>query len=424
MNEQKRGAIKSCMRALNERPIVFYPIYAEITGSIKGGLVLSQIMFWLSAVDTDEIWKTDDQIREETGIHRKELKIAKKKIKDVPFLTVSRRGIPAKTWYSIDWDLLVEFLAEWREKHPSISAKTGQTRWAKRDQLDSAERDQLDGPKGTNHYKEQEKTLEKTSYHGFRCEKGTPKTPELEKRWERYAKKLADAVGRVRKINQNSKVVGWASEIRKLHTKDQLDVRRIKRVLDWYCQAFENDLIQDNSKYLPIAYSGKSFRNKFLAIEDAKSRLEGIARPKHEEVQLTKAQKKSLEWTKQRWRETWGVHEGTEDLPLLLQSVSAWSCDAEDAMREQLRKESGKNGNYALRFDAETFLASCLPYWRQDWYLDWIAKQVSSWSQWGGSLQEFMPPHGKHFLRYSRKILRQNVDGKCCKKTLARIGLP
>ena len=84
---------------------------------------------------------------------------------------------------------------------------------------------------------------------------------------------LAESIATVRKINLTTKVSSWATSFRKLHDIDGIPVPRIQDVLKWYCkQICSGDLIRENSSYLPVAYSGPAFREKFARIEDARSR--------------------------------------------------------------------------------------------------------------------------------------------------------
>ena len=96
------------LRLLNQKPIAFYPIYTKLTGSITAGLLLSQLMYWFSK--KDKFYKTDKEIMKETMLSERELKTAKSKIKQLPFITVTREGVPAKTYYSIDWEKFNETL--------------------------------------------------------------------------------------------------------------------------------------------------------------------------------------------------------------------------------------------------------------------------------------------------------------------------
>lgn len=96
--------MSNILRELNQKPIAYYPIYRQLTGSTTAGILLSQLMYWFSKKDT--FHKTDADIMSETLLTKKELENAKKAIKNLDFISVDRKGIPAKTYYTIDWDLM------------------------------------------------------------------------------------------------------------------------------------------------------------------------------------------------------------------------------------------------------------------------------------------------------------------------------
>jgi len=100
--------MKNILQALNERPIAYYPAYRKITGSTTAAIYLSQVMYWFSK--KDKFFKTDAEIMEETLLTRKEIENAKKLIKKLDFITITREGIPAKTYYEIDWNKFAECL--------------------------------------------------------------------------------------------------------------------------------------------------------------------------------------------------------------------------------------------------------------------------------------------------------------------------
>lgn len=96
------------MKSLNQSPIAFFKVYKRLTGNTNAGLLLSQLMYWFS--HTDKFYKIDAEIMEETALTKKELSNAKTKLKQFIFLKVTREGIPAKTWYEIDWELYEEIM--------------------------------------------------------------------------------------------------------------------------------------------------------------------------------------------------------------------------------------------------------------------------------------------------------------------------
>lgn len=121
--------MQDLLRSLNERPIAYYPLYRRLTGSTTAGILLSQLMYWFSK--KDKIYKTDAEIMQETLLTDNELKTAKKKIKAVSFVSVTREGVPAKTYYAIDWKAYEKTVRD-------IAEQLAQTRLVESTKLDGS----------------------------------------------------------------------------------------------------------------------------------------------------------------------------------------------------------------------------------------------------------------------------------------------
>ena len=104
--------MKNLLINLNHRPIAVYPVYIKLTGSVNAGLLLSQIMYWYSAVKGRTFYKSDAEIMEETMLSVNELRTAKLRLKQLKFIKISLHGVPAKTHYTIDEDLLISEINE------------------------------------------------------------------------------------------------------------------------------------------------------------------------------------------------------------------------------------------------------------------------------------------------------------------------
>nr|DAD64579.1 MAG TPA: hypothetical protein [Caudoviricetes sp.] len=91
------------LRELNARPVAVYPIYIEFTGTVTAGMLLSQLMFYFQSLKKDKIFKTNEEICAETMLTINELRAAKKIIKECGFIETSKEGLPARTFYKIDW---------------------------------------------------------------------------------------------------------------------------------------------------------------------------------------------------------------------------------------------------------------------------------------------------------------------------------
>jgi hypothetical protein len=118
------------LREFEQKPIPYYPIYRQLTGSTTAGILLSQIMHLFSSSPQKKISKTDNEIMEETKLSSKELRNAKLKLKQLSFLTISRAGIPAKTYYEIKWKT-------YKSELKRVCKDMGQTSIAQKTKLDA-----------------------------------------------------------------------------------------------------------------------------------------------------------------------------------------------------------------------------------------------------------------------------------------------
>ena len=128
--------MKEILKSLNQKPIAYYPIYRQVTGSTTSAILLSQLMYWFSI--KNKFYKTDKEIRNETLLTERELKTAKQKIKKIEFIEVTREDVPAKTYYKINWDKYYQIMNE-------FCIKNEQTKWDEKDKLNGTNRPNCEG---------------------------------------------------------------------------------------------------------------------------------------------------------------------------------------------------------------------------------------------------------------------------------------
>lgn len=104
--------MKEVLLALNQQPIAVYPIYIDITGSLTAGVLLSQLLYWDSKMKGNEFYKNDAEFMQETRLTQSEFKTAKKIVGDLPFITIQRKGVPCRTWYSVNHTNLLVVLQQ------------------------------------------------------------------------------------------------------------------------------------------------------------------------------------------------------------------------------------------------------------------------------------------------------------------------
>jgi len=85
----------------------YRPAFLKITGSASCGILLSQLY---CCKKNNEGWfcKTNEDLCEETGLTIEALKTAKGKLVKLGLIKIERRGIPAKTWYLVDYNIMAD----------------------------------------------------------------------------------------------------------------------------------------------------------------------------------------------------------------------------------------------------------------------------------------------------------------------------
>lgn len=116
---------------LGVKPVAFNPMLGRIAGSATAGLFMSQLLFWwCKGTNPNWIYKTIEEMKNETCLTRSEQEVAIKKWKRLAVLKTKRAGIPAKRNFNIDLDKLVTLLKQndclSLQKTANCFAETGQ----------------------------------------------------------------------------------------------------------------------------------------------------------------------------------------------------------------------------------------------------------------------------------------------------------
>src|SRR5690625_6887458 len=89
------------------RPVAYYP---SITRAFGGdpllGIFVCQFAYWRGRTGKVEIYKTRQEIEEETAISPHMQRKITKQLEDMGALTVTKKGLPAKNYYRFNWDVV------------------------------------------------------------------------------------------------------------------------------------------------------------------------------------------------------------------------------------------------------------------------------------------------------------------------------
>lgn len=203
--------------------------------------------------DSHSFYLTHESQMKHTGMSEHEIRTAKKKLIDLKIVLTYKKGVPAKEYYRIDWEVLVDFITDSKPLQVSV----GQD-------LENLE---VKASKiSRTIYKEtRDKETRDIKLHSLERLKGY-KELSMEDRTKYFvphAKRLASIIKKEKNYKiDKTKIRSWSNEIRKVHETDGVPAKRIREVLEWYGENI-------GGQFIPVVYSGAAFRNKFLALEEA-----------------------------------------------------------------------------------------------------------------------------------------------------------
>jgi hypothetical protein len=102
-------------------PITFHPTYVEITGSVTAALFLSYACYSFDRMLNDQMisdlpdfdgWlhKSQEDWTRDTGLSRRELESARRRLREMGLLQEKRVGAPARLLIKVDFDRLSDLM--------------------------------------------------------------------------------------------------------------------------------------------------------------------------------------------------------------------------------------------------------------------------------------------------------------------------
>jgi hypothetical protein len=97
--------LTECLSDLG-RPVVVYPKMGRLTGGLKESVFLSQLIYWSGKQSNKEGWiyKTADELEEETGLTRREQERCRRELKRKNFILESVKGMPARLFFKVNFE--------------------------------------------------------------------------------------------------------------------------------------------------------------------------------------------------------------------------------------------------------------------------------------------------------------------------------
>lgn len=114
------------IEAMNDRPIAFNRHYVSLGCGINGALMLSQMVYWSKRTKDKNgyFYKTQDEWLEETGLTRYEQEGARKKLKELNFISEHKHGVPCKVHFKVNHEALYSALIQYVENQQTGMLET------------------------------------------------------------------------------------------------------------------------------------------------------------------------------------------------------------------------------------------------------------------------------------------------------------
>ena len=115
---------KDALAAILGSPIAYYAVFAKALGCVEAGVFTSQMFYWYGKGHDPEGWiyKTQDDIANETGLTRRNQEMARRKMREAGVLEEDKRGVPAKLYYRLNMERLVEVVQEYLDAEAAAAS--------------------------------------------------------------------------------------------------------------------------------------------------------------------------------------------------------------------------------------------------------------------------------------------------------------
>ena len=213
------GEYELLRQVLSDRPIAFHPMLARLFGGINEALLFQQIAYW-SGKGADPVWiyKTQADLEEETTLSRYQQEQSRARLKKLGVLEETKRGLPAKLYYRIDWPTVFVLL----ESVAIKSARNSQPRMRETDIQDREEVTSLS--ERNSHPLKDAKTTTKTNVRDIEDSKIRESQNDVDKYDEARLLLLPYAQDLAREMNDQAPLTSTVSRLVNLYKGSGLDL--------------------------------------------------------------------------------------------------------------------------------------------------------------------------------------------------------
>lgn len=88
------------------RPVAYFPRLAKVVGGVKQAILIGQLIYWCRDEQSNLIYKTSDELEEETGLTYAEQKVARGYLKQLKIIKDRYARLEHTVYFEIDFDRL------------------------------------------------------------------------------------------------------------------------------------------------------------------------------------------------------------------------------------------------------------------------------------------------------------------------------
>lgn len=206
-------------------------------------------------------------------------------------------------------------------------------------------------------------------------------------------------------LSPRTKKFTWPSEVQKLRVIDKIPRRRIKKALQWVCENLKKP-------YCPLPRSARSFRSKFLQIEEAMHRESIIGPSTLDNIEVSE-QARELE--KEMGELIWPDknHRDCPELKKVELKVIEASLQTHGRFIRKLRKLKTKfkneNNQYLLHAVEILLEQECDNHFSVYWWMLDTHQMAWEWDEWNGKLENCVFNYNSK--RFTRQITEMFMYG-------------
>lgn len=243
-------------------PLVFTFMQYGESGAILLSVLLGQMSAEIAAEKDEDLWMRMPTNRIRAKLQTWTAQKVKRTLRQIEdLIEVKMTGVPKKSrqrWVRLRLDRLHEVLrsrSQGVKNDPSSQGvKNDPTQGVKNDPTRIEENCRIDTAIASASHTVRVKSIQFAPYREF-------------------AQRLHEMVQSVRKVSSTARPGSWAQSFRTLH-KRGVPIERIEAALDWYKATLKRygDLMRAGTTYVPIAYSGPKWLDKWESLEAAMER--------------------------------------------------------------------------------------------------------------------------------------------------------